>query len=84
MSENGLQHRVRLLILFGLAVVATALICARPPIPQSLAYHNFADQRTFFGIPNFLDVVSNLPFLIVGMGGLFVVTSPKVRKNLSH
>lgn len=40
------------------------------PIPQDLAYHNFADQRTFLGVPNVLDVISNLPFLLVGLLGL--------------
>ncbi len=43
------------------------------PVPQSLAYHHFADQRDVFGIDNFLDVVSNLGFLIAGMAGLVIV-----------
>lgn len=41
-----------------------------PPIPQDIHYHQFADQRSFFGIANFFDVLSNLPFLIVGLLGL--------------
>ncbi|MFK7816238.1 MAG: hypothetical protein AB8B92_07875 [Gammaproteobacteria bacterium] len=40
------------------------------PIPQDLNYHNFADSRALFGINNFLDVFSNLPFLLVGILGL--------------
>jgi len=40
------------------------------PIAQDPAYHAFADQRTLLGIPNFWNVVSNLPFLIVGAYGL--------------
>ena len=39
------------------------------PISQDTGYHSFADTRTFLGIPNFLDVLSNLPFLIVGAAG---------------
>ena len=39
------------------------------PTPQDLAYHEFVDQRTFLGIPNFLNVMTNLPFLIVGVFG---------------
>ncbi|GAU24361.1 hypothetical protein TSUD_390700 [Trifolium subterraneum] len=39
-------------------------------IPQSQDYHNFADQRTFLGIPNALNVISNFPFLIIGLIGL--------------
>jgi hypothetical protein len=38
-----------------------------PPIPQDSSYHAFADQRTIFGIANFWNVVSNLPFIVVGI-----------------
>lgn len=41
-----------------------------PAIPQDPAYHDFADRRPFLGIPNGLNVLSNLPFLFVGVGGL--------------
>ena len=50
------------------ALVAGFLLSA--PIPQDPAYHRFADGRTLFGISNFWNVVSNLPFLIVGLWGL--------------
>jgi hypothetical protein len=41
-----------------------------PPLDQDQSYHSFADRRTILGIPNFWDVISNLPFLIVGLMGL--------------
>jgi hypothetical protein len=41
-----------------------------PPFKQPQAYHQFADQRTWFGIPNFLNVISNVGFLLVGLVGL--------------
>jgi len=37
------------------------------PIPQDLDYHQFSDTATYFSIPNTLDVLSNLPFLFVGL-----------------
>jgi hypothetical protein len=40
------------------------------PIPQDPAYHRFADARTVFGIQNFWNVATNLPFLLVGAAGL--------------
>ena len=43
-----------------------------PPEIQKLTYHHFADQRLFLGIPNFADVTSNLPFLLVGVVGLWL------------
>ena len=40
------------------------------PFAQDHAYHAFADTRTLLGIPNFWNVISNLPFLVVGGWGL--------------
>lgn len=39
--------------------------------------HAFIDARSFFGIPNGLDVFSNLPFLIGGVWGLIVLRRTK-------
>ncbi len=41
-----------------------------PPIPQDPAYHQFADLETVWGIPNFLNVVTSLSFVAVGLLGL--------------
>ena len=65
--------KIRLLVL-GAAVLAVTAVCfSKPPMRQHPSYHNFADQRTFLGVPNCLDVVSNLPFLFVGIWGLVVL-----------
>ncbi|XP_050209789.1 uncharacterized protein LOC126660367 [Mercurialis annua] len=45
------------------------LMIVTPAIPQSQEYHDFADQRQFLGIPNALNVVSNFPFLVIGVVG---------------
>ncbi len=37
------------------------------PIPQDPAYHRFADIETVWGIPNFLNVVTSLAFVVVGL-----------------
>jgi hypothetical protein len=39
------------------------------PIPQDPAYHQFADLETVWGIPNFLNVVTSLSFVVVGLLG---------------
>lgn len=50
---------------------AVVLVCrVLPRIPQPQWYHLFADRRTLFGIPNFGDVVSNLPLQSSEPGGL--------------
>ena len=37
---------------------------------QDQHYHQFADQRALLGIPNFWNVVSNIPFIAIGAIGL--------------
>jgi hypothetical protein len=59
-----------LLVLTGLAAASLAGLLLLPAIPQDQAYHLFADQRTLLGIPNFWNVVSNIPFVVVGAVGL--------------
>ena len=41
-----------------------------PEIPQSQGYHNFADHRRLLGVANFWNVISNVPFVFVGVLGL--------------
>jgi len=65
------------LLLISVAIVVAIIALLIPPIPQPLAYHNFADHRGWMGIPNFGDVTSNLPFAIVGVWGLIFLFSPR-------
>jgi hypothetical protein len=62
-----------LLVVLAPGVPGGAFLFAGAPLPQPQCYHNFADQRTFVGIPHCLNVVSNLPFLLVGAAGLHFV-----------
>ncbi|XP_042021662.1 uncharacterized protein LOC121769060 [Salvia splendens] len=63
--------RKRTATAWGVAILCfVVLMLVTPAIPQSQEYHNFADQREFLGIPNFLNVISNFPFLVVGVVGL--------------
>jgi Ceramidase len=55
----------------GLMVASLAILPLLPPIAQDPSYHQFADQRTLLGIPNFWNVISNLPFVVVGAIGLW-------------
>jgi hypothetical protein len=42
-----------------------------PAVAQPTSYHAFADERPWLGIPNAVDVLSNLAFVAVGLLGLF-------------
>jgi hypothetical protein len=74
---------LRVALLVGVGVLGGGLLfLLRGPMPQPLDYHDFADQRQLLGVPHALNVLSNAPFLIVGVLGLaFVVRdSPQRHK----
>ncbi len=58
--------RLPLCITFALVL----LMLAHGPIFQLPHYHDFADTRTLFGVPNAFDVLSNIGFALVGIWGL--------------
>jgi hypothetical protein len=60
----------RVLGFLGLGIFSLGGIFCLPPLPQDPTYHGFADHRTLLGVPNLLNVVSNIPFLVVGALGL--------------
>jgi len=57
-------------ILAVTVAAAVLLVMSRPPMPQALDYHRMADERALLGLPNALNVLSNVPFAIVGLLGL--------------
>lgn len=59
------------LLLAAAALLALALL--GPFVPNPADAHGFADRRAWWGLPNALDVLSNLPFAIAGAWGLFAV-----------
>jgi hypothetical protein len=62
-----------------LAIVFPLLAPLLPYIPASghshvhAHGHAFIDARSYFGIPNCLDVISNIPFLLAGVWGLLLL-----------
>lgn len=46
-----------------------ALTLFGPPVAQPGHYHGFADQRTLFGLPFFMDVMSNMAFAVLAVLG---------------
>ncbi|MBC8371571.1 MAG: alkaline phytoceramidase [Planctomycetes bacterium] len=72
-----LKHNRRL----GVALIALISVSAIiaiflvEPLLQEFSFHDFSDKREFFGVRNFFDIASNLPFLIVGILGVWQVLS---------
>lgn len=60
----------RSIFLIAFIAGSFAAMLALKPIAQPSWYHDFADRRTIAGIPNFVDVISNITFLAVGIAGL--------------
>lgn len=61
------------LILLAITVVTIVIVSLFPPIPQWPSYHQFADARKIWGIPNFWNVVSNAPFFLIGILGFLAI-----------
>jgi len=73
MAVRALSLAKRVSLLLGLLGAVVFIVGMLEPIPQDPGYHLFADRRTFLGIPNFNDVVSNLGFAVVGILGLLAL-----------
>ncbi|MHC4458652.1 MAG: ceramidase domain-containing protein, partial [Planctomycetota bacterium] len=61
-----------------IAIIITFIFVG--PIPQEPDYHRFADYKKILGIPNAFDVLSNAPFVIVGLWGM-IFTASMLKKN---
>jgi hypothetical protein len=72
-----MTNRTRYIIGFTLLSVLAALLL--PAMPQPASYHDFADQREMLGVDNFLDVASNVAFVLAGLAGLVVVLRPRTQ-----
>lgn len=69
--RSSLLLTVSCLVILGIGI--------QERIPQDLAYFLFADPKTLLGIRNFFNVLSNLPFLVVGYAGMrLIITKPGV------
>src|SRR5438105_4342798 len=71
MSLSGAGRNLPLVVLCGLMVASLAGLLLLPAIPQDQSYHLFADCRAVAGIPNFWNIVSNIPFIAIGAAGLW-------------
>jgi len=63
-SQKAMPGTYLLAAVVATAVAAMALV---GPIAQDPKYHIFADTREFLAIPNFWNVMSNLPFVAAGI-----------------
>jgi hypothetical protein len=71
-ADDASNRTASVIVLMALcAAVAPWMVAwVLPPMAQPQSYHDFADQRTLWGIPHAMNVLSNLPFVVVGLMGL--------------
>lgn len=74
---------IRQFILFSAAAAALVGAFVIGPVPQDPAYHLFVDRRELFSIPNFWNVVTNAPFVVIGAMGMVLVARGKACGGLS-
>jgi hypothetical protein len=71
--DKGTNQQFKIQALISVAIIAVVAVFFVAPVPQNPDYHNFADQRSMFGIPNFWNVITNIPFFFAGIFGLAIV-----------
>lgn len=67
-------------ILFITVVFIFLIFLFVDPISQPQNYYNFSDKNNYFSISNFWNVISNIPFIIIGFIGLY----ENKKKKLIH
>lgn len=73
-----ISKKATFIILVVIAILMVVIGFFLKPIPQPLSYHKFADHRIWLGISNAWNVLSNIPFALAGIWGLFLLFSGKI------
>lgn len=67
-----------------LALVAPWLAAVLlPAVAQWQSYHDFADARSWLGLPHAFNVLSNLPFLVIGALGLWHLARAPIDRRIA-
>ena len=66
-----MKNYIRESILVLMIIASFAIVISFDTINQDPSYHDFADNRAIFDIPNFLDVATNVFFAIFGFIGFY-------------
>jgi hypothetical protein len=66
----SLKSKIGYFLIFLSGAVFCVALLKIGAINQEQGYHEFVDKSMILGVPNFWNVISNLPFLIVGLIGI--------------
>lgn len=73
------SRRARLWLIGLLGLALALAVAALPPLSEPRVFRVLADDRSIFGIANFLNVASNAPFLLAGAWGLYFLSRAGTR-----
>jgi hypothetical protein len=73
LASSLLSRRASLGIVLGVSLISLVAICLFPRVPLGPTYHVFSDTSAVLSIPNGLNVLSNIPFFLVGICGIVFV-----------
>lgn len=74
------SRRARLWVIGLLGLALAVAVAALPPLSEPRIFLVLADDRAIFGITNFFNVVSNVPFLLIGGWGLHFLSRAETRQ----
>lgn len=78
-----MKFSTKILLLGLLTITGLVITFLLSPVAQNTSYHAFADRTPFLGIANFLNVFTNLPFMVVGIIGLLLLKRTAVKKPIA-
>jgi hypothetical protein len=78
------QHQKKIGLLFFLTITGVLSVFLFQPLSQDPAYHLLADTRSILSIPNFWNVLSNIPFLLIGLIGMIYIRRGKLKGILQQ
>jgi hypothetical protein len=79
LNVNSQHLRVAVFLFVSVAAIGCYWWYAGPT-PQIQSYYDFADQRPMLGVPHALNVLSNLPFIVVGLLGIMFLGGQRSRR----
>lgn len=63
-------EKFKAVLLITTALILLVLVLSQSPITQPADYYQYADTRAAFGVANFANVITNLPFALIGFLGV--------------
>ncbi|VVH50563.1 hypothetical protein BPUTSESOX_1189 [uncultured Gammaproteobacteria bacterium] len=73
---NTQKLTIKLILLISFVIIVIMFL--QDPMPQSVKYHSFVDDRGIFGVVNFYNVISNFPFLLVGIYAIMLLKNNRL------